>query len=191
MKKCVKCGFEGEGNYCPQCGARMEIIVKVAERNSVKHATRKKSTDKKKIIIIILLIMVVALAGLVLIKLGTVNGSSIDNTNWSDGENVTLTENQCRELPSGTYIIGEDLPAGKYMLEYTTTMSKDEYWSNDYLYITFAESDGKDKTFAEIQFDDQFGPVEYEDAVEGKSFYANFNDGDTIRVNSEFGDWTY
>lgn len=191
MKKCGKCGFEGEGNYCPQCGARMEEIVKVAEQDAVKHATEKESTDKKTIIIIILAIMVVALAAVVLLKTGLVNIPSTDTTEWSDGEDATLAENQYRDLPSGTYIIGEDLPAGKYMLEYTTSLSEDDYWQNDYVYITYAGSEGKDETLGGTKFDDRFGSVEYEDAVEGKSFYANFNDGDTIRVNSEFGDWTY
>lgn len=190
MKKCAICGFEGESNFCPQCGARMEEIVTMAERDYLKHANKKKSTNKKKIVVVILVIMVV-LAGLILLKSGIVNRSQTDITNWSDGEDVTLAENQNRDLPSGTYIIGEDIPMGKYMLEYTTTMSEDEYWSNDFLYITFAGSDGKDETFVGIKYDDRFGSVEYEDAVEGKSFYANLNDGDTIRVESEFGDWTY
>ena len=34
MKKCSKCGYEGESKFCPECGAEMqEIIVKPIEPN--------------------------------------------------------------------------------------------------------------------------------------------------------------
>lgn len=191
MKKCTKCGYEGESNFCPKCGASMEEVVELKKETTAKPAVEKNAKDKKSVIIVVLVITVVVLAGIVLMNSGVINNASTDITDWSDSEDVSLAENQGRNLPGGTYVVGEDIPAGKYMLEYTTTMSEDDYWSNDYLYITFSGSEGENETLGGTKFDDRVGSVEYEDAVGGEPFYVTLNNGDTIKVNSEYGDWTY
>lgn len=99
-------------------------------------------------------------------------------------------ENHGFSLPGGRYVVGEDLPAGKYLFTYQTTMESD-YWTNDYLWITYAGSEGKNETWGGDHYDDRVGSVKYEEALVGKSFYFNLHDGDMLRVDSEFGEWTY
>lgn len=103
---------------------------------------------------------------------------------------ITPAENHGTPLPGGRYTIGEDLPAGKYLFVYKTTMESD-YWTNDYLWITYAGSEGTNETWGGDKYDDRVGSVKYEDALVGKSFYFSLHDGDSLLVDSEFGEWTY
>lgn len=108
----------------------------------------------------------------------------------TDSSDYTPTENHGFPLPGGRYTIGEDLPAGKYLFTYKTTMESG-YWTNDYLWITYAGSEGTNETWGGDTYDDRVGSVKYEDALVGKSFYFNLHNGDTLLVDSEFGEWTY
>ena len=103
---------------------------------------------------------------------------------------ISPVENHGFALPGGRYTIGEDLPAGKYLFIYKTTMESG-YWTNDYLWITYAGSEGTNETFGGDRYDDRVGSVRHEDALAGKSFYFNLHDGDVLLVDSEFGEWTY
>ena len=105
--------------------------------------------------------------------------------------NITAAENHGISLPGGRYTIGEDLPAGKYLFIYKTNQSDSDYWSNDYLWITYAGSEGNNETWGGDKYDDRVGDVNYEEAYEGKSYYFNLHDGDMIRVDSGYGEWTY
>ena len=100
-------------------------------------------------------------------------------------------KNNGKELSAGTYTVGEDIKDGKYLLKYITTMSKSDYWGNDYLYVTRSGSKGTNETLGGTKFDERFGSVEYRAAKKGKSFYVNLKSGDKITVNSDFGTWTY
>ncbi len=108
-----------------------------------------------------------------------------------DDEDIASVETQGKELPGGTYVVGEDISAGKYNFTYTTEMSEDDYWSNDYFYITRAGSEGSEETLGGTKFDERFGSIDYESAKAGKTFYANLKSGDKLLVDSEFGNWTY
>ena len=115
-----------------------------------------------------------------------------DNTEKkTDSSDYTPIENHGFPLPGGRYTIGEDLPAGKYLFIYKTNLSDDDYWSNDYLWITYAGSEGTNETWGGDTYDDRVGDVNYEEANAGKSFYFNLHNGDTIRVDSGHGEWTY
>ena len=104
---------------------------------------------------------------------------------------ISPVENHGFALPGGRYTIGEDLPAGKYLFIYKTTLSDAAYWSNDYLWITYAGSEGNNETWGGDKYDDRVGDVNYEEACAGKSFYFNLHDGDVLRVDSGNGEWTY
>jgi hypothetical protein len=104
---------------------------------------------------------------------------------------ISPVENHGFALPGGRYTIGEDLPSGKYLFTYKTKLSDDDYWSNDYLWITYAGSEGNNETWGGDKYDDRVGDVNYEEACTGKSFYFNLHDGDVLRVDSENGEWTY
>ena len=108
-----------------------------------------------------------------------------------DGEGVGEVAQQGKELPGGNYTVGEDIAPGKYNFTYKTEMSEDDYWTNDYFYITRAGSEGTEETLGGTKFDERFGSVDYDSAVKGKTFYANLKKGDKLEVNSEFGNWTY
>lgn len=95
------------------------------------------------------------------------------------------------DLPGGKYVVGEDLSPGKYNLIYKTKLGKDDYWSNDYLYIIESGSEGSQETMGGTKYDDRLGSVSFEDAKEGKDFFLNLKDGDTIEVESENGNWLY
>ena len=116
------------------------------------------------------------------------------NTKTTEKKNepaeITPVENHGFALPGGRYTIGEDLPAGKYLFIYKTTMESG-YWTNDYLWITYAGSEGSNETWGGDKYDDRVGSVQYEDALIGKSFYFNLHDGDMLLVDSDFGEWTY
>ena len=109
----------------------------------------------------------------------------------TDSANYTPIDNHGLPLPGGRYTIGEDLPAGKYLFTYKTNLSDADYWSYDYLWITYAGSEGTNETWGGDKYDDRVGDVNYEEACIGKSFYFNLHNGDTIRVDSENGEWTY
>lgn len=104
---------------------------------------------------------------------------------------IAPVENHGFALPGGRYTIGEDLPAVKYLFIYKTNLSDDDYWSNDYLWITYAGSEGAYETWGGDNYDDRVGDVNYEEAYAGKSFYFNLHDGDMLRVDSNHGEWTY
>lgn len=105
--------------------------------------------------------------------------------------NIEMPENQGKVLPGGTYTIGEDLPAGRLSLLYTTTLDNKKYWTNDYFYITRNGSEGEQKTLGGTTYDERFGAVPFEEASKGKSFFVNLKSGDKIIVESKYGTWTY
>lgn len=113
------------------------------------------------------------------------------NEKKTEPEEIAPVENHGFALPGGRYTIGEDLPAGKYLFIYKTNLSDADYWSNDYLWITYAGSEGNNETWGGDKYDDRVGDVNYEEACTGKSFYFNLHDGDVLRVDSENGEWTY
>ena len=106
-------------------------------------------------------------------------------------KDVSEVEVQNKELPGGTYVIGEDFPEGKYNFTYKTEMTEEEYWGNDYLYILRAGSEGTEETLGGTKFDERFGGFEYGAASNGKTSFANLKAGDTITVNADEGSWTY
>lgn len=106
-------------------------------------------------------------------------------------KNIEMPENQGRVLSGGTYIIGQDLPAGKYSFIYKTDLTEKKYWSNDYFYITRNGSEGEQETIGKTKYDERFGGLRLEEATKGKSFFVNLKSGDKIVVESNYGNWTY
>ena len=104
---------------------------------------------------------------------------------------IAEVEVQGKELPGGTYVVGDDIAAGKYQFTYTTEMSEDDYWGLDYFWITRAGSEGENETLGGDKYDERFGGYEYGAASKGKTSFANLKDGDTIRVDADEGTWTY
>lgn len=115
----------------------------------------------------------------------------IEQTEKTEPANIPSAENRGIPLHGGRYTVGEDIPAGKYLFMYKTTLSEDDYWSNDYLWIIYAGSEGSYETFSGARYDDRAGSVSYADACAGKSFYFNLHDGDSLLVDSDSGEWTY
>jgi len=124
-------------------------------------------------------------------------GEASNDSGTSGNEEVTTEDDvakvevQNKELPGGTYVIGEDFPAGKYNFTYKTEMTEEDYWGNDYFYITREGSEGADETLGGTKFDERFGGFEYGAASNGKTSFANLKEGDTIMVNADEGSWTY
>ena len=115
---------------------------------------------------------------------------------WTYGSEINpnmleSSKNKGKDLPEGTYIAGEDITPGKYIVKYKTSMGEDDYWSNDYFYITRSGSEGKEKTMGGTKFDERFGPVAYKYAKKGITFYVHLDEGDKIVVESGYGSWTY
>lgn len=108
-----------------------------------------------------------------------------------DAGKVADVQDQGRQLPGGTYTVGEDIDAGRYNFTYITNMSEDDYWSNDYFWITRAGSEGSEETLGGTRYDERFGAIEYSEAKAGKTFYANLKKGDKVVVDSDYGSWTY
>ena len=86
---------------------------------------------------------------------------------------------------------GYNIHHPKYNFTYKTEMSEEDYWGNDYFYITRAGSEGTDETLGGTKFDERFGGFEYGSASNGKTSFANLKEGDTITVNADEGSWTY
>lgn len=95
------------------------------------------------------------------------------------------------ELLQGTYTVGSDLKEGVYDIKYTSSVGEDTYWSNDYLSITRAGSEGKSETLGGTKFDERIGGFSYEVASKGTQGHFTLKKGDTIKVDSQFGKWTY
>ncbi|MQQ80261.1 zinc-ribbon domain-containing protein [Lactococcus lactis] len=94
-------------------------------------------------------------------------------------------------LSAGVYTVGSDLKEGVYTFKYTATASKRDYWSNDYLYITNAGSQGKEETLGGTKYDLRFGGYDYDSASKGMTGHVTLKKGDVISVESSYGNWTY
>lgn len=141
--------------------------------------------------------LIAAIMGILMIFCFAACGETAGDSGSAGGEEVA-TENdiaevevQDKELPGGTYVVGEDFAAGKYNFTYKTEMSEEDYWGNDYFYILRAGSEGTDETLGGTKFDERFGGFEYGAASQGKTSYANLKNGDTIMVDADEGTWTY
>ncbi|MGI6737367.1 MAG: hypothetical protein ACOX41_08665 [Anaerovoracaceae bacterium] len=106
-------------------------------------------------------------------------------------EDVDEVEVQNKDLPGGTYVVGEDLSAGKYYITYKTEKSEEDYWGLDYFWITREGSKGREETLDGTKYDERVGGFDYTEAKKGKKSYVNLKDGDKITVDAEEGNWTY
>ena len=195
-KICPNCGNKTSSKYCSSCGYDMSKVkepqsLKVENAETTIPVNKVSKDNMKNIIIIGLAVVVVVLGVFMVINMNSTPGIIADEETGEVAEDVALEENQGKSLPGGKYIVGEDISAGKYFLEYKTELSEDDYWSNDYFYIIRNGSEGTEETLGGTKFDERFGSVDYSDAKKGKSFFVNLKDGDTINVESGFGEWTY
>lgn len=174
--------------------------------------------DKKNIIIVVLAIIIVCgivyMAGSAGNKDHSNNSSGTiteketkkeDKEKSENNENNTSKENNVSSnvtknyknitggsLSAGTYTVGHDLEPGIYDFVYTTNMSEDDYWGNDYLWITRSGSEGKNETLGGDKFDDRYGAFDYSLASSGSAkCHVTLNEGDTVKVDSEDGQWSY
>lgn len=252
MRKCHKCGSEGDNKFCPECGSQMEEIIEIKEktcpvcgqRTESKFCTNcgfdmsndteteetaeydyevnpeeneskpeqgvigeaatseKKRSGKTVIIVMILAVVLALIIGTVivictgLIVTGDMEEAALkeSDSNYertADFGDIQAIENQGVPLAGGKYVVGEDLAAGKYTFIYLTGLSDDDYWSNDYLWITYKGSEGANETLGGDKFDDRYGSITYDDAIVGKSFFVNLHEGDILRVDNNYGEWTY
>lgn len=208
-------------SYCPKCGKQINVSDKFCsgcgyefdnKENDVlkenKQATinkdmqelsntvvkqnqnkKFKSIFKRWYFWVIIALAVLVIAGFSLFIISQANNGALPVPGQNN--NIEMPENQGRVLPGGTYTIGEDLPAGRYSLMYTTTLDNKKYWPNDYFYITRNGSDGDQKTLGGTTYDERLGAVPFEEASKGKSSFVNLKSGDKIIVESKYGTWTY
>ena len=162
----------------------------------------KKKSGKTVIIVMILAVVLAVIIGVVIVictglgVLGDMEGNHSEKTydsyeNSADSGDIQTIENQGVALAGGRYVVGEDLSAGKYTIIYKTNLSKDDYWTIDYLWITYKGSEGANETLGGDKFDDRYGGITYDDAIIGKSFFVILHDGDTLKVDNQYGEWTY
>jgi hypothetical protein len=95
------------------------------------------------------------------------------------------------KLSTGTYTVGSDLKEGVYDLTYKTTMSEDDYWGNDYLWIIHDGSNGANETLGGTKYDDRYGGFDFSKASKGTTVHVTLKHGDKVTVDADEGDWTY
>lgn len=119
--------------------------------------------------------------------------------NGKDSKNNTKLDGK-EELAQGVYVIGEDLPEGKYNFTYKTELSEEkEYYGVDGISIQRAgasESEPKNEPENEDDEDNEddgdylfFGGFDYAAAFKGKTSYVNLKKGDRLEVSSSEGIW--
>ena len=136
-----------------------------------------------------------------LIKEDENSSDSIDTT--SDSENASNQDNSDNKgkssnvitggsLVAGIYTVGSDLQPGIYDFTYTTSIPEEDYWGNDYLWITRSGSEGKSETLGGDKFDERYGDFDYSMASTGAAkCHVTLKEGDTVRVDADEGQWTY
>lgn len=110
------------------------------------------------------------------------------NDDKSSSKTKTITGGS---LSAGTYTVGTDLEAGTYDFTYTVAIPEEDYWGNDYIWITRNGSEGENSTLGGDKFDERYGDFEYSMASSGAKCHVTLNDGDTVRVDSNEGNWKY
>lgn len=206
---CPKCGKQivADAMFCSSCGyelSKKEDVAIQSDNQTVKSvdmhdgsdkASKQKQNTKSKSIFkrwyfwVIIGLVILVIAGLSVFIISQANNGTLPAP--GQNSNIEMPENQGKVLPGGTYTIGEDLPAGRYSLMYTTTLDNKKYWTNDYFYITRSGSEGEQKTLGGTTYDERFGAVPFDEASKGKSFFVNLKSGDKIIVESKYGTWTY
>ena len=202
-KTCPKCGEIIECKFCPNCGLDMENNLQVRNNPENKEMgidkkNNEDNSNKKKISFTLIKCFIVSIVIVIisLILIGYLIDSSYDNesedNNPKNESTLTSYPNQGKNLPEGTYTVGEDIEEGKYTFIYKTSITtKDDYWGNDYIWITRANSKGSEETLGGDKYDVRYGDASFADATNGKSYFVTLNKGDTLRVDASEGSWSY
>lgn len=85
-------------------------------------------------------------------------------------------------LAAGTYTVGTDLAPGIYHFTYTLKNPDDDW--GDYLYVTYAGSEGTEETLGGTKFDFR---VEAEE--DGEQVSIKLDQGSKLVVSAEYGNW--
>lgn len=206
---CSECGKEisDKASSCPNCGA----TVNITSIPSTKHKQKNKAS---KIPIILTAIGGIILAIIVGISVRIIDGQTLLtgetklSTLRSELESVSLAlssskaelskinaqiEKQNKKieplkdiydfsLVAGKYTVGIDLEPGIYHFTYTLK-DPNESWG-DYLYITYADSNGTNETLGGTEFDYR---IEAED--DGEQVSIKLDTGSTLFVETDYGNW--
>lgn len=194
-KFCSGCGYEFENRENDDLRENKQTTISKNMQESSNTVVKQNKDIKIKTIFkrwyfwVIIVLAVLVIAGFSLLIISQSNNGTLPVPGQNN--NIEMPENQGKVIPGGTYIIGEDLPAGRYSLMYTTTLDNKKYWPNDYFYITRNGSEGEQKTLGGTTYDERFGAIPFEEASKGKSSFVNLKSGDKIIVESKYGTWTY
>lgn len=85
-------------------------------------------------------------------------------------------------LAAGTYTVGTDLAPGIYHFTYNLKDPDDDW--GDYIYVIFADSEGKDETLGGTKFD-----YRTQADTDGEQVSIKLDAGSKITVTSEYGLW--
>ena len=85
-------------------------------------------------------------------------------------------------LAAGTYTVGTDLAPGIYHFTYKLKNPDDDW--GDYLYVTYAGSEGTEETLGGTKFDFR---VEAEE--DGEQVSVKLDSGSKLVVSTEYGNW--
>lgn len=209
--KCSECGKElsDKAHICPNCGAPINDGKPNADNNKPAG-----NNFRSKLPLLLTAVAGIVLAVITGITVRTIDGntltagetklaslrsdlSSVSSELSSAKSELSKIEAQIESqrkkveplkdiydasLAAGTYTVGTDLAPGIYHFTYTLK-NPDDFWG-DYLYVTYAGSDGTEETLGGTKFDFR---VEAED--DGEQVAVKLDSGSKLSVTTEYGNW--
>ena len=211
MIQCSECGKEisEKAASCPNCGAAVN-----AEKPTVSYVNKSDRKSRSKLPVIIMAVAGIVLAVIAGVAVRIIDGKTLmtGETKLSNlrSELASVSaelssskaelskieaqiESQSKKieplkdiydasLAAGTYTVGTDLAPGIYHFTYNLK-DPDDTWG-DYIYVTFANSEGAEETLGGTKFD-----FRTEADSDGEQVAIKLDAGSKITVESEYGLW--
>lgn len=209
--KCTECGKElsDKAKLCPNCGTPINEETPIT---SVPEKCEKKSHNKLLLILLTVVCVVLTVITGITVRIidgktlttGEVKLSSLRNELSSVSTKLSTSkaelskikaqiESQKKKikpvkdiynvsLAAGTYTVGTDLEPGIYHFTYNLKDPEDTW--GDYIYVTFANSEGSDKTLGGTKFD-----YRTEADIDGEQVSIKLDAGSKVTVEAEYGNW--
>lgn len=189
--RCYNCGMELTGKFCSNCGATS--APPTAGNNTYANQNPRKKSKKSNLPVIFMAVAGIALAIIVGVSVRIIDSKtlatgetkldSVETQIESQGEKIEQVKDIYDvSLASGTYIVGKDLAPGIYHFTYTLK-NPDRAWG-DYIYVTYADSEGTQENVRGIKFD--YSTLACEDGVQVS---IKLDAGSTVFVEANHGNW--